>query len=440
MATAIRLRAPGGADQLESVTIELPPPQPDEIRIRQTAIGVNFIDIYQRSGLYPLPPPAIPGVEAVGVVTAVGANVTSSQVGDRVAYAGAPVGAYVSERNLPAWRAINLPDTVSDASVAAVFVKGITAYMLLQRVHVVGPGTVVLIHSAAGGLGQLLTRWARHLGAIVIGTVGSDIKAETARHAGAHHVIVGRDADFARAVADLTEARGVDVAYDGVGGSTLANRIAGAYDGVPLRIDSSAATWTSMPLRANVIRSDASSSTLAHGCSAYSSPYAASRRSASVASATVQPPLASTRTCAAGPIASRTAATRSTSSWSRWPRSATLTLAVVHPSYRWRTSATSPAGTAGTVALTGTDVRTGSGHPTHPASSAAASQRDDSTSSYSGNGANSPHPFGPRISAASRTITPLNPTRIGMLTTLSPSITSASEGNAEVMPRTSLRP
>jgi len=225
MAIAIRLRAPGGADQLESVTIELPPPQPDEIRIRQTAIGVNFIDVYQRSGLYPLSPPAIPGVEAVGLVTAVGTNVTSPRVGDRIVYAGAPVGAYVSERNLPAWRAINLPASVSDTSVASVFVKGITAFMLLQRVYVVGPGTVLLIHSAAGGLGQLLTRWARHLGASVIGTVGSDIKAEIARNAGARHVIVGRDADFARAVSDLTEGRGVDVAYDGVGGDTLAKTL-----------------------------------------------------------------------------------------------------------------------------------------------------------------------------------------------------------------------
>jgi NADPH2:quinone reductase len=221
MADVIRLRAPGGADQLESVTIELPPPQGDEIRIRQTAIGVNFIDIYQRMGLYPLPPAAIPGVEAVGLITAVGANVTSPRVGDRVVYAGAPVGAYASERNLPAWRAVGLPEAIADEAAASVFVKGITAHMLLTRVHAVGRGTTVLIHSAAGGLGQLMTRWARHLGATVIGTVGSDIKAATARDAGAHHLIVGRDADFARAVADLTEARGVDVAYDGVGGATL---------------------------------------------------------------------------------------------------------------------------------------------------------------------------------------------------------------------------
>lgn len=225
MATIIRLRAPGGADQLESATIELAPPQADEIRIRQTAVGVNFIDIYQRMGLYPLPPAAIPGVEAVGVVTSVGANVTSPRVGDRVAYAGAPVGAYASERNLPAWRALRLPPSIADEAAASVLVKGITAYMLLTRVYPVEAGTTVLIHSAAGGLGQLMTRWARHLGATVIGTVGSELKAATARHAGAHHVIVGRDADFVREVAGLTDARGVDVAYDGVGGTTLAKTL-----------------------------------------------------------------------------------------------------------------------------------------------------------------------------------------------------------------------
>ena len=225
MATIIRLRAPGGADQLESATIELAPPQADEIRIRQTAVGVNFIDIYQRMGLYPLPPAAIPGVEAVGVVTSVGANVTSPRVGDRVAYAGAPVGAYASERNLPAWRALRLPPSIADEAAASVLVKGITAYMLLTRVYPVEAGTTVLIHSAAGGLGQLMTRWARHLGATVIGTVGSELKAAAARHAGAHHVIVGRDADFAREVAGLTDARGVDVAYDGVGGATLAKTL-----------------------------------------------------------------------------------------------------------------------------------------------------------------------------------------------------------------------
>lgn len=226
MAEIVRLRAPGGVEQLELVEAELPPPAPDEIRLRQTAIGVNFIDIYQRRGLYPLPPAAIPGVEAVGVVAAIGANVKTLAIGDRVAYAGAPVGAYAAERNLPAWRAVKLPDGLSDQAVAASFVKGITAHMLLRRIFPVGDGTTILVHAAAGGLGQLLTRWASRLGATIIGTVGSQAKAEIARTAGAHHVIVGRDADFARAVAELTGGRGVDVAYDGIGGSTLQKTLA----------------------------------------------------------------------------------------------------------------------------------------------------------------------------------------------------------------------
>jgi NADPH2:quinone reductase len=226
MAEIIRLKAPGGAEQLELAQAELPPLAADEIRLRQTAIGVNFIDIYQRMGLYALPDAKIPGVEAVGVISAVGADVQGFKVGDRIAYAGAPVGAYASERNLPAWRAIKLADTLSDDVVASSFVKAITAHMLLNRTYPVAGGTVLLVHSAAGGLGQLLTRWASHLGATVIGTVGSEAKAEIARQAGARHVIVGRDADFARIVGDLTEKRGVDVAYDGVGGATLLKTLA----------------------------------------------------------------------------------------------------------------------------------------------------------------------------------------------------------------------
>jgi len=226
MAEIIRLKAPGGAGQLELAQAELPPPAADEIRLRQTAIGVNFIDIYQRMGLYALPDAKIPGVEAVGIISAVGADVKGLKAGDRIAYAGAPVGAYASERNLPAWRAIKLPDTLSDEVVASSFVKGITAHMLLNRTYPVARDTVLLIHSAAGGLGQLLTRWASHLGATVIGAVGSEAKADIARQAGARHVIVGRDADFARIVGELTEKRGVDVAYDGVGGTTLLKTLA----------------------------------------------------------------------------------------------------------------------------------------------------------------------------------------------------------------------
>ena len=225
MADIVRLKAPGGAEQLELAQIELPPPAAGEIRLRQTAIGVNFIDIYQRLGLYALPDAKIPGVEAVGVVSAVGADVNGLNVGDRIAYAGAPVGAYASERNLPAWRAVKLPGSLSDEVVASSFVKGITAHMLLNRTYPVVSGTVLLVHSAAGGLGQLLTRWASDLGATVIGTVGSEAKAEIARRAGARDVIVGRDADFARIVGELTEKGGVDVAYDGVGGATLAKTL-----------------------------------------------------------------------------------------------------------------------------------------------------------------------------------------------------------------------
>ncbi len=225
MVKILRVRTPGGVEQFEVAEVELPPLAAGEVRIRQTAIGVNFVDIYQRSGLYPMPPANVPGVEGVGVVAEVAADVTSLAIGDRIAYAGAPVGAYASERNLPAWRGIRLPPALSDTQVASVFVKGITAHMLLYRVYPVGPGTVILMHSAAGGLGQLLTRWAVHLGATVIGTVGSETKAEIARKAGAQHVIVGRDADFAARVAELTGGRGVDVAYDGVGGATLAKTL-----------------------------------------------------------------------------------------------------------------------------------------------------------------------------------------------------------------------
>ena len=221
MAVIIRLKAPGSVEQLELVTVDLAPPGRGEVRLRQTAIGVNFIDIYQRIGLYALTSEAVPGVEAVGVVAALGEDVSGLTVGDRVAYAGAPVGAYASERNLPAWRCVKLPDTAADEAVAAMFVKGITAHMLLDRVFPVGRGTTILVHSAAGGLGQLLTRWASARGAVVIGTVGSQMKAEIARDAGARHIIIGRDADFASAVADFTGGRGVDVAYDGIGGTTL---------------------------------------------------------------------------------------------------------------------------------------------------------------------------------------------------------------------------
>lgn len=222
-------------------------PGPGEIVVRQHAAGLNFVDAYHRTGRYPLPAyPAILGVEGVGVVDAigpagparepaaatgvardaaevagvVGAPERTLAVGDRVAYAGA-LGAYASRRALPAWRAIRLPAAIDDATAATLFARGMTVHMLQHRIHAVTAGTTVLVLSAAGGLGSMLARAAKRAGATVIATVGSAAKVELARAAGADHVLVGRDRDFAPAVAELTGGRGVDVAYDGVGGTTL---------------------------------------------------------------------------------------------------------------------------------------------------------------------------------------------------------------------------
>ncbi|HUZ65186.1 MAG TPA: quinone oxidoreductase [Acetobacteraceae bacterium] len=174
MARMIRMTKPGGTDVLELADVPLPAPGPGEILVRQSAIGINFIDIYHRTGLYPLPSmPAVPGVEGAGVVVAAGPGVAHVKPGDRIAYAGAPVGAYASERLLPAARAIPLPPAITDEVAAAAMVKGLTAHMLLTRVYRVEAGTWVLVHGAAGGLGSLLTAWAKRLGARVIGTVGS---------------------------------------------------------------------------------------------------------------------------------------------------------------------------------------------------------------------------------------------------------------------------
>lgn len=221
MERVVRMTGAGGIDQLEYAGITLPAPGPQEVLVRQTAIGVNFIDIYHRTGLYPLPLPAVMGVEAAGVIEAIGAGVEGLRIGDRIAYAGAPVGAYATARNLPAGRAIKLPDAVSDQQAAGSLLKGLTAHMLLTRIYPVGADNIVLILGAAGGLGSMMTQWAKLLGAQVIGTVGSDAKAKVARDSGADEVIVGRDADLSTEIARLTDGRGVDVAYDGIGGSRL---------------------------------------------------------------------------------------------------------------------------------------------------------------------------------------------------------------------------
>ena len=196
-------------------------PGPGEVRVRHEAIGVSFIDIYHRTGLYPLPLPATLGVEGAGVVEAVGPDVSRLSPGDRVAYAGAPVGAYASTRLLPEWRAIALPENISAEMTASSMLRGITAHMLLTRTYPVDARTTILVHAAAGGMGGLLVRWAKQLGAHVIGTAGSPDKAALARAAGADHVIVGRAADIVAEIAAYTGGRGVDVVYDGVGKATF---------------------------------------------------------------------------------------------------------------------------------------------------------------------------------------------------------------------------
>lgn len=225
MDLAIRLNSPGGPDHLEAV--EWPPEAPGrgEIRLRHTAIGVNFIDIYHRLGLYPLPQPAIPGVEGVGHIEAIGEGVEGLMIGQHVVYAGVP-GGYAATRLLPAWRAIPLVDGLEAHIVAASLLRGLTAHMLLTRTFPVTNGTTLLVHAAAGGLGTTVTGWAKRLGAIIIGTVSTPAKAEIAVSCGADHVIVGRDADLVAGVARLTDGRGVDFAIDGIGGTTLARTLA----------------------------------------------------------------------------------------------------------------------------------------------------------------------------------------------------------------------
>jgi len=225
MTHIVRITRTGGPEQLELAEVLLAAPGPGELRLRQRAIGLNFVDVYHRTGRHPLALPAVLGVEAVGVVDAVGPDVTGVAPGDRVAYAGA-LGAYATERLLPAWRAVPVPAALPDAAAAVLLARGITVHMLQTRVFAVGAGTTALIHAAAGGLGSLLVRAAKQRGATVIATVGSPAKVAIARAAGADHVIVGRDADFAAAVRELTDGAGVDVAYDGVGGATLAKTLA----------------------------------------------------------------------------------------------------------------------------------------------------------------------------------------------------------------------
>lgn len=215
----------GGPEVLRVREVASAPPAPGEVRIRHEAIGVDFVDVYFRTGLYAPPRmPAVLGVEGAGVVEAVGAGVTGFAPGDRVAHAGLPLGAWASARNMAAERLVRLPDDVSFETAAAAMLKGITVHMLLARVHRVTAGQTVFVHAAAGGVGQLLVGWAKAAGARTIGTVGSPEKAARARAAGLDHAIARGD-DFVATVRELTDGRGVDHAIDGIGGSTLARTL-----------------------------------------------------------------------------------------------------------------------------------------------------------------------------------------------------------------------
>ena len=218
---AIQAERAGGPEVLSAVEWPEPTPGPGQILIRQEAVGLNFIDTYQRSGLYPIPYPSILGLEGAGVVEAIGAGVTRFVIGDRAGYATGPLGAYSQAHVVPEGRAVRLPAGIDSRTAAASMLKGMTAEFLIRRCFPVAAGDAVLIHAAAGGVGLILAQWARSIGALVIGTAGSDAKAQLALGHGCHHVILYDREDVAKQVRTLTDGAGVRVVYDGVGAATL---------------------------------------------------------------------------------------------------------------------------------------------------------------------------------------------------------------------------
>jgi NADPH2:quinone reductase len=220
MSRAFVVRENGGPEQLRLEELEVPAPGPGQIKVRNRAIGLNFIDVYQRTGLYATPLPFVAGNEGAGEILSVGAGVTGFAPGDRVAYQG-PVGAYADERLLPAEKAVPVPDGISDEVAAAALLKGTTAFYLLHWTHELKAGETVLIHAAAGGTGQILVQWAKAIGATVIATAGSEAKCELVRDLGADLVVDYKTHDFVTHVKEFTGGRGVDVVYDGVGKATF---------------------------------------------------------------------------------------------------------------------------------------------------------------------------------------------------------------------------
>jgi NADPH2:quinone reductase len=220
MSRAFIVREHGGPEQLRLEDLEVPAPGPGQIKVRNRAIGLNFVDVYQRTGLYATPLPFVAGNEGAGDVLAVGPGVTGFAPGDRIAYQG-PVGAYADERLLPADKAVHLPDNISYETAAAALLKGATAFYLLHWTHELKAGETVLVHAAAGGTGQILVQWAKAIGATVIATAGSEEKCELVRELGADLAINYKSGDFVADVKSFTGGRGVDVVYDGVGKATF---------------------------------------------------------------------------------------------------------------------------------------------------------------------------------------------------------------------------
>jgi len=221
MPHAIRFHKAGGPEVLAWEQVEVGKPGPGEAKIRHTAVGLNFVDVYNRKGVYPVALPSGLGSEGAGVVLEVGSGVADLKAGDRVAYGSSPLGAYAEERLIPADRLIKLPDSIDDKTAAAMMLKGLTTQYLIRQTYRVKAGDTILLHAAAGGVGLILSQWAKHLGATVIGTVGSDEKAKVAKAHGCAHTIVYTREDFAKRVDEITEGKKVPVVYDSVGKDTF---------------------------------------------------------------------------------------------------------------------------------------------------------------------------------------------------------------------------
>lgn len=221
MVKAIQFKTTGGPEVLEMTDVDLAAPGAGEIQVKHTVIGLNFIDTYHRSGLYPLPLPSGIGMEGAGVVAAVGSGVTDLKEGDRVAYASPPPGSYAEARNIAADRVVKIPDGIDDKTAAAMMLKGMTAQYLIRQIYKVSKGDTILIHAAAGGVGQIVCQWANSLGATVIGTVGSKEKAEIAKANGCHHPILYNEEDFVERVIEITGGKKLPVVYDSIGATTF---------------------------------------------------------------------------------------------------------------------------------------------------------------------------------------------------------------------------